>query len=173
MADLFAPLAIPEMVRAGAFGPRRLFVAFEPDGRHAGQDQFASTVLYGTLTTVTADGDHCPLRHQLVFKLKHRAPELRGMFKNDLQFHNETLFYERIVPFLTARAPVDDASTRSGGGRLPSLPVYFYGRNDCGDRADRDVVVLENAQIHGYGMSKEPLFLDFNHVAVALQSLAK
>lgn len=166
-------LAIPEMVETGAFGPRRRFVSFEPDDRFAGKDQFASTVLYGTLT-VTVDDDEdagSTRQHRLVLKLKHQEEWLRLFFRNDDQFHNEILFYGRVLPFMAACVPADEGSPRSD--RLPTLSVYFHGRNDCGDRADRDLIVLENAQLHDYRMSDQRLFLDFDHVVVALKTLAK
>lgn len=170
-----AKLAIPEMVETGVFGPRRKFVSFELDDRFAGEDQFASTVLYGTLTTVVDDDlredANSTRQHRLVLKLKHKEEGLRLFFRNDEQFHNETLFYGRVLPFLVACVPADESSSWSD--RLPTLSVCFYGRNDCGDRTDRDVILLENAQLHGYRMSDHRLFLDFDHSVVALKTLAK
>ncbi|XP_025407679.1 uncharacterized protein LOC112681639 [Sipha flava] len=156
--------AVEDMTAIGAFGPGRGFVSFTLDNRHTGQDQFASVVLYGTVTL--RDEPDGLRSHQLVIKLKHRTPEMIALCTNDAQFHNEKLFYERIKPFLLDCA--------QGQDRLPSLCRYFYGRNECGDQAFRDAIVLENECPRGYRcMSGDRKFMDFDHLVVALRTLAK
>jgi len=137
-ADRSVDWAMAKMTRAGAFGPDARFVSFALDGRHAERNQFATTVLYGTVTVRDGDGARA---HRLVIKTKHPEPELRRMFKSDLQFGNEILFYGRMAPFL---ADVTPAHGRQGFCR------YFYGSNCRGDLAHRDVVVLENENPRGY-----------------------
>lgn len=157
------------MIKAGAFGPDRTFVSFEPDPRFAGQDQFASTIVYGTVTV--RDRENRDRRHDLIVKTKHHSAALREVYKTDDQFHNEILFYERLMPFL-----LDFVRSGRGGpveDRVPRLCRYFYGRNDCGDLTARDVIVLENATPHGYKLSDDRLFLDFDHLILALRTLAK
>lgn len=160
---------LAKVTAAGAFGPGRTFVSFEPDPRFAGQDQFASTIVCGTVTV--RDGREChDRRHDLVIKTKHSSAVLRDAYKTDDQFRNEILFYERLMPFLLhcvrpERGPVDDC--------VPHLCRYFYGRNDCGDLTARDVIVLENATHLGYRHSGHRLFLDFEHLILALKTLAK
>lgn len=159
---------VAEITDTGAFGPECEFVSFKLDSRHTVQDQFASTVLYGTVT-VSGGRATTAGHHGLVIKLKHRHLQLRRLFQTDKQFRNEILFYEKIVPFLLACTPV------AGGDRAPPLCRYFYGRTDRGDPAARDMIVLENATVHGYRSprSDHRLHLDFDHVVVALQTLAK
>lgn len=160
------------MTDAGAFGPGCTPVSFEPDPRFAGQDQFASTIIYGTLTVL--DGrTGSRRRHQLVFKFKHPTPELRAMFQSDKQFHNESLFYERLMPFLLDGGAPAAGQAVHGAAAAPSLCRYFYGRNDCGDKTLQDVIVLENASPQGYRLSDFRLFLDFDHLVLALRTLAK
>lgn len=158
---------VAELTEAGAFGPGIRYLSFNLDSQHTEHNQFASTVLYGT---VTVSNDRPTARiFGIVIKLKHRQPELREMYKTDAQFRNEILFYENILPFLIACTPT------AGGDRTPPACRYFYGRNDCGDHVARDMIVLENATIHGYRspLSDHRLHLNFDHLAVALQTLAK
>jgi len=98
--DWSTDLLVQQMTEAQVFGTDDRIVSFELDSEHTGQDQFASTVLYATI--VVRGGDHDQVvtdndrRLRLVIKLKHRDPELRDMNNNDLQFHNEILFYEQM-----------------------------------------------------------------------------
>lgn len=157
------------MTAAGAFGPDSRLVSFELEGLHTELDQFASLVLYGTATVDDRDGRRHSRR--LVFKFKHLEPEVRAFIRSDNQFHNEILFYERIAPFLLAKG-----SKRNGGGTAgPTLCRYFYGRNNCDEDAHLDVIVLENETVRGYrtAVTGHRLSLDFDHLIVALRTLAK
>lgn len=161
---------IADMTAAGAFGPDNRLVSFELEGLHTGLDQFASCVLYGLATVDDRDGRRHD--HRLVFKFKHPTLEKREFYNNDRQFHNEKLFYERIAPFLLASR----GSQRNGDSTAtPTLCRYFYGRNDCDEQAHRDVIVLENESVRGYrtAVTSHRLSLDFDHLIVALRTLAK
>ncbi|VVC43033.1 Protein of unknown function DUF227,Protein kinase-like domain,CHK kinase-like [Cinara cedri] len=167
--------AMAEMTVAGVFGPGLRYVSFERD------HYFASTLLFGTLTVTAGDdsddagGEGHRRQRQLAIKFKHRVPEMRAMCNNDLQFHNEILFFERIAPFLMAcaRSTRDHECKHNRSRVTPLLPRYFYGRNDCGDRASQDMVVLESVCLHEYRLSDQLVYLDFDHLAVALRTLAK
>jgi len=169
MSTTASAAAVAEMIETGAFGPNSRFVSYALDGQHTDQDQFASSVLYGTVAV--RDRDCHRQNHRLVFKFKHPVPEMRAILKNDKQFHNEILFYEQIAPFLLAccsQSDGDDPTT-------PSLCRYFYGRNNCGDLAPKDMIVLENESDRGYrpAITEHRLCLDFEHLIVAFRSLAK
>jgi len=169
MTSTASAAAVAKMIETGAFGPDSQFVSYALDGQHTERDQFASSVLYGTVAV--EDRDNHQQSYRLVFKFKHPLPEMRDLIKNDKQFYNEILFYERIAPFLLAcssKSDGDDPAT-------PSLCRYFYGRNDCGDLAPRDMIVLENESDRGYrsAITEHRLCLDFEHLIVALRSLAK
>jgi len=161
---------IADMTAAGVFGPHSRLVSFKLERLHTGLDQFASCVMYGTATVDDSDGRRHD--HRLVFKYKHPTREKREFYNNDSQFHNETMFYERIAPFLLASRGLQ----RNGNvTATPTLCRYFYGRNDCGDLAPRDMIVLENESDRGYrsAVTEHRLCLDFKHLIVALRSLAK
>lgn len=159
---------VEDMVNAGAFGSNCTVVSCEQDDRQTGQDHYSSTVHFGTVTIELGDHEGRRGQHQLVFKLKHRTLEMRIMFRNDFQFHNEILFYETIWPYMLSHVPVRDSDHR-----VPPLPRYFYGRNLCGDFTLQDLVVVENETPRGYRLSKSQLYLDFDHMTVALKTLAK
>lgn len=172
--------AMAEMTGTGVFGTGRRFVSFEPDRRYDEGDYFASMLLFGTITVTFDDdneGGHGEAhfeQYQLIIKFKHRTPELRAMCNNDLQFHNEILFFERIVPFLLASASsANDGCVHNHRSVAPLFSRYFYGRNDCGDRAPQDMVVLESVCHHEYRLSNQLVYLDFDHLVVALRTLAK
>lgn len=170
MAMLDGPIdrVIAEMTDSGAFGPECGLVSFKLDDQLVKHDQFASVILHGTVTV--SDREDLRRRHHLVFKVKHQSSEMRTLYSNDAQFHNEMLFYEHIMPFMLDLLPVGE---RSAEDRVPSFCRYFYGRNECGDLASQDMVVLENACTQGYRLSEERLHLDFGHLVVALRTLAK
>lgn len=162
---------VAEITSSGAFGPDRRYVSFELDDPVAKQDQFASTVLFGTVCV--GDRDGLVHRRRLVFKMKHRDREMRAVFRNDIQFHNETWFYEKLMPFLVNLLPAAGTTAAAAEDRVLPFCRYFYGRNECGDRTSRDVIVLENECTRGYRMSDERMYLDFDHLVVALRTLAK
>lgn len=170
MAMLDWPIdrVIVEMTDSRSFGPECEFVSFKRDDQLINQDQFSSNIHYGTVTVRDREG--LCRRHHLVFKVKHQSLEMRTLYKNDDQFHNEMLFYEQIMPFMLDLLPVGEGSAED---RVPPLCRYFYGRNECGDLASQDMVVLENVCIRGYRLSEERLHLDFGHLVVALRTLAK
>jgi len=76
--------------------------------------------------------------------------------------------YERVIPFLfqchRSMADVRD---------LPTLARFFYGRNKCGEYSETDLIVLENLNPLGFQLCEERLFIDYNHLIIALQALAK
>lgn len=155
---------IEGMTEVGVFGAKCRFVSFKMDRQHTGQDQFASTILYGTVTI--SDHEDRYKQHQLVIKVKHQSLEMRNWFKNDFQFHNEIQFYENIMPFLLVSMPTDGRSTLR-------FCHYFYGHNKCGDLAPKDIIVLENACLQGYRLCDQRLHLDIDHLVVAMKTLAK
>ncbi|XP_060871621.1 uncharacterized protein LOC132945847 [Metopolophium dirhodum] len=153
---------LPTIVSNGAFGKNLKYVSFELDKDHVGQDQYMSTVLFGTVTTSDES------QHHVVVKLKLRDEKMRIKFKLDFQFHNEITMYERIIPFL-----FECHRSMEGVGDWPTLAKFFYGRNKCGEFFEKDLIVLENVNPLGYRLSKERPFLDYDHLLIALRALAK
>ncbi|XP_016659183.1 uncharacterized protein LOC100167634 [Acyrthosiphon pisum] len=153
---------LPTIVSNGAFGKNLKYLSFDLDKDHVGQDQYMSTVLFGTVTTSDES------QHRVVIKLKLRDEKLRVMFKIDFQFHNEIIMYEKIIPFL-----FECYRSMTGVGDCPTLARFFYGRNICGEFVEKDLIMLENVIPLGFRLSEDRLFIDYNHLVIALQALAK
>nr|BAH72660.1 ACYPI001427 [Acyrthosiphon pisum] len=153
---------LPTIVSNGAFGQNLKYLSFDLDKDHVGQDQYMSTVLFGTVTTSDE------LQHRVVIKLKLRDEKMRIQFKIDFQFHNEITMYERIIPFL-----FECHRSMAGVGNWPTFARFFYGRNKCGEFFERDLIVLENVNPLGFRLSEDRPFLDYDHLVIALQALAK
>lgn len=150
---------IAAIADAGAFGQGSRFVSFERDRDVCGQDQYMSTVTFGTV--VTSDGS----RHPVVIKSKLRDPAMRETYKSDLHFHNEIAMYRTIIPFLQRLRTADG----------PPLPPFYYGRNETSVKTKNDssIIVLENVKHLGFRLSENRLFLDYDHLVIALQAIAK
>ncbi|XP_027847192.2 uncharacterized protein LOC114127210 [Aphis gossypii] len=153
---------LPEIVSNGAFGKNLKYVSFELNQDHMGQDQYMSTVLFGTVTTSDESQFH------VVTKFKLRSEKLRHMFKIDFQFNNEIIMYETIIPFL-----FECHRSLNGVEDLPLLPKFFYGRNKGGEFFERDLIMVENVNPLGFKLSEARMFLDYDHLITALQALAK
>lgn len=161
-------LTFAKITEAGAFGSECMFASLELDREYAGQDQFASTVFFKTVTVI--DRERVQRQYRLVIKTKPKSPKTQAVLKVDFQFHNEILFYESILPFLLACVPADEGSTKN---RVPSFSRYFYGRNECGNLVAKDMIVLKNVIPQGYRLSGERLHLDFDHIVMSVKALAK
>jgi len=153
---------LPEIVRNGAFGKNLKYVSFELKQDYMGQDQYMSTVLFGTVTTSDESQFH------VVTKFKLRSEKLRHMLKIDIQFNNEIIMYETIIPFL-----FESHRSLNGVEDWPSLARFFYGRNKCGEFFERDLIMVENVNPLGFKLSEARPFLDYDHLISALQALAK
>ncbi|XP_022176931.1 uncharacterized protein LOC111038224 isoform X2 [Myzus persicae] len=154
---------LPKIVSIGAFGKNIKYVSFDLDKDHVGQDHYMSTVLFGTLTTSDES------KYHVVIKLKLRDEKLRVQFKIDIQFQNEITMYDRVIPFLFECHRSMEAEV----GDCPTLARFFFGRNKCGEFAEKDLIVLENVTPSGFRLSDARPFLDFNHIVIAFQAVAK
>jgi len=155
---------LSNIVSIGAFGKNIKYVSFDLDEDHVGlQDQYMSTILFGTV--ITSDES----QYRVVIKLKLRDEKMREILKIDFQFHNEITMYEKIIPFLFEC----HRSIAGGVGDCPAVPRFFYGRNKCGEFVEKDLIVLENVNPLGFRLCEERLFIDYGHLVIALQALAK
>lgn len=151
-----------EIVANGAFGKNLKFISFEQNMDLSGIDQYKSKVIFGTV--YVSDGSNYPV----LIKLKIQTKNKNKICNNDLDFHNELIMYTKILPFFFGHRSL---ITNDLNG--PSLPKFFFGRNTCDEFEDKDCIILENVNYLGYYLTKERLFLDFNHLVNALDSLAK
>jgi len=155
---------LKEIIDEGAFGKNCNLVSFKLYNYNcADQDkEWCYQQIYCVVTT--SDGSH----HNIMIKLKVQDFGVRECFDIDILFHNELVFYEKILPFLLeCRGPtVDDANALF-------VPRYFYGRNNCSELMPNDLIVIENVSALGYCLCNEKVFLDNDHLTVSLQTIAK
>lgn len=150
--------------------------AFDPDRdpRHASrpkQMQRLSCVVATGRVTVSGGLKKTDVR--LTVKLKPPVEQLRVVLKADRQFHNEIHAYQNVVPFLVEHL--------RDGARAPAMPVFVYGRNECGQRWHGDVIVLEDPLDTGYSAARVPeppvgvssMHMDYNHLAAAIAALGR
>lgn len=149
-------------------------VTFDPDKdpRHATRPKqihrLSSVVTSGQLIIGGDNGGQRTVR--LTVKLKQPIEHLRTILKLDRQFHNEIHAYRNVVPFLLEYLPVE--------ARAPTLPVFVYGRNECGLHWHEDVIVLEVTRVAGYIEAPSTeicggIHLDYCHLAVAIAALGR
>lgn len=160
--DLLIQNELSEIFFQDEFGENLKFLSFEPNTNLFGKDHLNSTVIFGTVTI--SNGSKFPV----LIKTKIRNPILRERFRADIHFHNEIIMYEKIIPFFltNSRSIIRDDN-------VPSLVRYFYGRNKCGEFSLRDMIILEDVSPLGFRLSEEKLFLDYDHLVNAIQTLAK
>lgn len=157
----------------GAFGPGVAYETFAVDNCNASEDtipgdHFASDLVFGTVTTVTTAAER--RRHRVVIKFKNADAQLSTMMNMHEKFHNEYMFYARILPQLACRAahPAD---------ALALFPRFVYSNAtpdglDTGDGGEQ-VIVVASASPEGYrpATNGSRLFLDADHVLLALRKL--
>lgn len=166
----------PRAVAEGAFGPDARFVSFTADGVSADTAgaQFASDIVFGTVTVLTNssgradDAAERPQRHSVVIKFKNANPVMSAMMNMHQKFHNEYVFYVRLLPEL-ARHAADPAAA------LALFPRFLYSNatldgGDGGD-AEEQVIVIASMTPDGYRMTDQRVFLDVQHVMLALRKL--
>lgn len=159
--DLQIQEVFTEIVSNGAFGKNLKFVLFEQNKDLVGKDQFKSEVIFGTINL--SDGTN----YSVLVKFKIQDKKNKNLHY-DLEFHNELIIYEQFIPYL-----FECCGSITNNINWPSLPKFFYGRNQSEEFGKKDLILLENANSLGYYLTKERLFLDYNHLVKALESLAK
>ncbi|XP_026809059.1 uncharacterized protein LOC113551174 [Rhopalosiphum maidis] len=160
--EQFIKTEIKAIVAEGAFGKNCNLVSFNVYNDIIEKKEWKYNAIFGDI--VTSDN----IYYSVLIKLKNRDQMIRVSSECDMLFHNELYFYEKIIPFLMeCRGPlVNDVNALS-------LPRFFYGRNKGGELAEKDLIIFENVNTLGYRYSKDQLFIDKDHLIVALQAIAK
>lgn len=171
--DYLRDTVFPRATADGAFGPDVAYETFAVDDCAAAADaatgdHFASDLEFGTVTTVTAAAER--RRHRVVIKFKNADARLSAMMNMHEKFHNEYVFYARILPELARRA-ADPADA------LVLFPRFIYSNatpdgQDAGDGGEQ-VIVVADASPDGYRPAADAgrLFLDADHALLALRKL--
>lgn len=177
--DYLRDTVFPRATANGAFGPGVAYETFavkdcDAAADVASSDHFASDIVFGTVTTVTATAER--RQHRVVIKFKNADARQSAMLNMNEKFFNEYVFYTRILPELARRAanPAD---------AMCLFPRFIYSNvtpdgRDAGDGSEQ-VIVMANATPDGYrpavvdGRAGRAgrMLLDADHVLLALRKL--
>lgn len=156
----------PRAVADGAFGPGAAYESFSVNDEAKAADQFGSDVVFGTVTLKggAAAADH----HKVVIKFKNADLEWSAKANMHQKFHNEHVFYALLLPELVRRAP-DPAAVRALFPRFVYSNATPTGKHD--DGGGEQVIVVADATPDGFRPSDRRVFLDADHVMLALRKL--
>lgn len=149
---------IPSVVNK--FGQDVELLKCELDDVVKGEAQYASTVVFAKVTLRSDSGKI--KEYPVVVKYELSDKDVRRWLKLDEQFYNEVYMYEIVLPFLDRNRAVQDL-----------FPKFYYGVATLGERPDKDIVVLQNLREDGFRLTTEKVFLDYNHVVLAMRALGR
>lgn len=161
-AEYLNDRVFPRAVADGAFGPGAVYDSFEVDGdAAAATDQFASDIMFGTVRLRDRDGP-C----SVVIKFKNADPVMSAMMNMHEKFYNEYVFYARLLPELARRAADPEAA-------LALFPRFVYSNatRDGFGEDEEQVIVVTSVTPAGYRTPDQRVFLDVEHVLLALRKL--
>lgn len=161
-------VAFPRAAADGAFGPGAEYVSFCADDRGdaaAAGDQFASDIVFGT---VTLTGSEWPASGvPVVVKFKNADARMSAMMNMHQKFYNEYVFYAHLLPELAACA-ADPAAA------FALFPRFLYSNATLdGDTAGEQmqVIVLASLAPAGYRAADQRVFVDDGHALLAFRKL--
>uniref|UniRef100_A0A224XRG1 Putative juvenile hormone-inducible protein n=1 Tax=Panstrongylus lignarius TaxID=156445 RepID=A0A224XRG1_9HEMI len=145
------------LVNDGAFGPVT-YVSSKLDNEVDKGTQFASVVSFLVLIVNNGFED---LEIHVVLKRQHVSNEAKDMFNSDIAFKNEVIMYTKILPLLQAES-------------LNLFPKLYCTNQMDSMRCDQQqILTFENLQHCGYMLTKEKIFIDYEHVKIALMKLGQ
>jgi len=166
--DYLSTVVFPRAAADGAFGPGAEYVSFRADdcgGQILDDYQFASDIVFGT---VTLTGSEWPAGGvPVVVKMKIADARMAAMMNMHEKFYNEHVFYTRLLPVL-ASSSADPAAVFALFPRFLYSNVTLDGGTDGGQQ---QVIVLANLAPAGYRANNQKVFLNVEHVLLALRKL--
>ncbi|KAE8573149.1 uncharacterized protein [Halyomorpha halys] len=141
-----------KLVEEGVFGDVS-YLDLETDETAKGA-QFSSDLSFVTLIVEDSGKKEIPL----VIKLPYANPKVRESRNLDAIFHNEVVMYKEILPTLGVRN---------------FYPQMFYGVATNGAEPDKDILILENLKYKNFLLPKTRVFLDIDHIRVAIKKIAE
>ncbi|XP_050055014.1 uncharacterized protein LOC126549557 [Aphis gossypii] len=168
--DYLDAVVFPRAAAEGAFGPGAVYASFradDRDGAAAAGDQFMSDIVFGTVTLTGAAERPAGGGVPVVVKFKNADARMSAMMNMHEKFYNEYVFYARLLPALAASA-ADPAAA------FALFPRFLYSNaTPDGGAADghHQVIVLASVAPDGYRAADERVFLDAEHVLLALRKL--
>jgi len=166
--DYLNTVAFPRAAAEGAFGPGAEYMSFrldDRDGAVAAGDQFASDIVFGTVTLTGSEWPEGVV--PVVVKFKNADARLSAMMNMHQKFYNEYVFYSRLLPELAASAA--DPVTA-----FALFPRFLYSNatpDGVTDGGQKQVIVLASLAPAGYRTADQRVFLDVEHTLLALRKL--
>lgn len=150
---------LPQLVESGIFGDDVKFDSIVADDDAKKGNQYASEIAMVILRTRDEKLDKLK-DTQIVVKVQLDDPMDRDARDSYAQFYNEVIMYKEILPY------VNTSNDRF-------YPKMYYGEASLGDHPETDLVIMENMNSSGYVIAKNKLFLDFEHIAIAMRRLGE
>ncbi|KAE8573150.1 uncharacterized protein [Halyomorpha halys] len=141
-----------KLVEDGVFGDVS-YLGIETDETAKGA-QFSSELSFVTLIVDDSGRKELPL----VVKLPYFDLKVREARRLDTMFYNEVVMYKEILPGLGVRS---------------CYPQMFYGVATDGVEPDKDLLILENLKYKSFLLPKTRIFLDIDHITVAIKKIAE
>ncbi|XP_050548647.1 uncharacterized protein LOC126910273 [Daktulosphaira vitifoliae] len=151
----------PKIVADGVFGVDAEYSGFELDTDSVVGDGFSSDILFGKVLMTNGQS------HPVVMKFKHKNAKVASETNMHEKFYNEYVFYDQLLPELSRNT--------SSTSITDMFPKFWYSNASLDDRQksedEEQVIVLENMYPKGYQVPKERIFLDKDHVRLAMRKL--
>lgn len=149
---------IGSAAKNGKFGEVFTLVDLIPSSKE-GEAQFASDVVFARAKLENGSGRR---DEDVVIKRAQKSEYIRQMSNSDAQFYNEHLMYSEVLSFLEANGVVSEI-----------FPKSIHTNGTLGENYEDDMIVVEDLRPHGYKLTKEKVFLDFDHCALAVKNLGR
>ena len=161
---------VPTMIAYGSFGNRSKqsveTTKCKVTHKATGDDHFTSNILFINLELKFEH--QAPQAYSLFVKVPPEDPQYRKYVDTDVLFHNETVMYTEVIPF------VEEFLRKRQVVLLGEvLAKCYYAESGAACAGRSDIVVLEDMRPRGFTPSAERLVLDYDHCVVALRQLAR
>lgn len=134
------------------------FVGCEFDTETFGEDQFASSVVF---VTVIVEKENEKIKVPVIIKMEPTNPTLRELVNTTIQFYNEVFMYSKILPLL-----------EQGLKETFIFPYFHYGIGLL-DNPDKNIIILQDLRPLGYCLTENKVYLDFDHLSLAMSKLGQ
>lgn len=146
------------------------YVGCENNAKSDGDNQAMSTVMFLTMKVKrkqSDDNDQAGLLDlPVVVKFQIDFPGVRKWLQSDDMFYNEVSFYKKILPALNL-SNIDETLVND------LFPKFYYGNATLGKDPEKDILILVDLRKDGYRLTEETLFLDYDHIALAMKNLGR
>ncbi|KAK9498895.1 hypothetical protein O3M35_003446 [Rhynocoris fuscipes] len=139
------------LVENGYFG-KVTYVSSNLDKNADKGTQFASTINF---VKITVNNGNENIDYNIVIKKQHSSELTKEFFKSDDAFRNEYIMYTEILPYLNAE-------------KLNLFPKLFQG-----NYKDNETLIFKNVTLEGFRITDEKIFLDYDHIALAMKKLGE